>query len=131
MKKMFFITLLMLICTIGMNAQRAVTVESIEGAETVNFGTMNYPSVIQALCTETGGTADGTLRLQASVDGTSWQYITESDNVANFFPNDTLTITDGAVYVISLKNKTFPYWRVSGAGTSGDTTQVTIKYFKH
>lgn len=106
--------------------------DTIQGNEYVTFGpvtiTGTYESlVIQALCTQLGGTSDGTLILQASVDGTSYNTVTES-NFADFYPNDTLTITNKAIWSAVLKGAPYKYYKVYGDGTPSDTTKVTIKY---
>ena len=109
------------------SGQRTIT-DQIDGAETVNFTKMLKATQVQALCTEVGGTSDGTLRLHGSVDGTSWEELTETSGVFHFFPNDTFTISDGGVWLVSIKEDIFNYYKVVGSGTSSDTTSVTIKY---
>lgn len=117
------------------NAQSvySATGDTLQGAETVTLGVVVSTSssgtlAIQALCTELGGTSDGTLRLQGSVDGTSYNFITSIDGKFDFYPNDTLTITDGAVIQCLITNSPFNYYRWSGSGTSGDTTLITPIY---
>ncbi|MCR9066275.1 MAG: hypothetical protein NXI00_20050 [Cytophagales bacterium] len=129
MKRIVVLLSLILFTALGASAQRAVTVDTLQGAETVNFGTMENAKLIQALCTQTGGTSDGSLILQVSLDGTAWTTISETSGIAHFEPNDTLTITNGATYAIWI-DKPFPYARIQGAGTSGDSTRVAIKYSK-
>lgn len=111
------------------NAQR-VTVDTLNGVGTVNFEKLLWPGSIQAHCEELSGTSDGTLRLQASLDGEAWQYVSETDGLANFYPNDTLTVTNGAVLLVNITKKAFPYWRIVGTGTADDVTKVTIKYYR-
>lgn len=111
----------------------SVAVDSLNGAETVNFTlskiTGSYSSVsIQALCTELGGTSDGTLILQGSVDGISYITMTDATGVLQSYPNDTLTITDGAVVQWVVKDNPFNYYRAQGGGTASDSTLVTVKY---
>jgi hypothetical protein len=117
------------------NAQKIYSIpnDTIQGAETVNFATVNSSTsagalTFQALCTELGGTSDGTLIWQGSVDGLSFQDITETTGLFNFYPNDTLTITDGAVSIMTVTNSPFKYYRAKGVGTTGDTTLISIKY---
>ena len=112
------------------NAKKTVAMDTINGNVTVMSESMLWPKSIQASIEEISGTADGTLRLQASLDNSKWAYITETSGFANFFPNDTLTIVDKGVWLINIREKSFPYWRVVGTGTSGDVEVVEIKYFK-
>lgn len=117
------------------NAQRVYSASSdtLQGNETVNLGVTRSSTssgilTLQALCTELGGTSDGTLLLQGSVDGTSYVTIIETAGVFTFFPNDTLTITDGAVMTATIKDSPFNYYRWKGAGTASDTTLITPVY---
>ena len=109
--------------------QRTVS-DTLQGNETVTFTAMQDASQIQVLCTQLGGTSDGTLLLKASVDGVTYTTLAETSNAINFYPNDTLTITNGASWLIDVKGKLFNYYEVVGAGTASDTTLVTIKWSK-
>lgn len=131
--------LVLLVCVFAFvalaNAQRVytTTVDTLQGNETVNFEAIQSSSssgtlAIQALCTQLGGTSDGTLLLQGSVDGTSYVTITNVAGKYDFYPNDTLTITNGAVMTALITESPFNYYRFQGAGTAGDTTLVTPKY---
>ena len=115
--------------TINVNAQSVIT-DTLQGNETVNFEGMRGASQFQALCTQLGGTSDGTLLLQGSVNGSNYVTISTTSGLLTFFPNDTLTITDGAVWLIDIKDNPFRYYRVVGAGTSSDTTLITITWVK-
>lgn len=117
------------------NAQKVYTVavDTLKGAETVNFGAIKSSVgsgvlTIQALCTQLGGTSDGSLNLYGSVDGTSWVKVLETAGTFHFYPNDTLTITNGAVLSVVIKDSPFAQYRLTGVGTSGDTTKVAAKY---
>lgn len=137
MKNLVFI-LVFLVVAIGANAQRigtvrTIDVDTLQGAETVNFGIVmlsgEYNAVtFQALCTELGGTADGTLNVMGSVDGTSYVNITDASGLAKGFPNDTLTITDGAILQFVVQDAPFRYYKLVGTGTASDTTLVQWKY---
>lgn len=137
--KKILILLGFIVSSVAINAQvgriYTVAVDTINGNETVNFTlgqiTGGYETLtIQALCTQVGGTSDGTLILQASVDGTS--YITIQDDtystLLKSYPNDTLTITNGAVGTWIVKNVPYNFYRLRGAGTTGDSTLITAKY---
>lgn len=135
MKKLVILFTLIFAFTVFANAQRVytATADTLQGDETVNLGVVNSSSssgtlLLQALCTQLGGTSDGTLLLQGSADGTSYVTITETANLFNFFPNDTLTITNGAVMQCIITNSPYKYYRWQGAGTASDTTLITPKY---
>lgn len=111
---------------------QTIATDTIQGAETVNFTaarlTGSYSStVIQATCTELGGTSDGTLILKGSIDGTSYLTLTDENGIIKGYPNDTLTITDGATVQWVISETPYSYYQVQGAGTTGDTTLVTVK----
>jgi hypothetical protein len=136
MKKLIFIVIA-LSFTFVSYAQFPVTItDDIEGAETVNFTTINatndYKSLsLDVLCTEVGGTSDGTLIVQGR-NGSSgnWTTLTTAflAHSLEVTPNDTLTITDAGVWKVVIKEPSFSQYRVQGAGTSGDTTTIAIKY---
>jgi hypothetical protein len=135
MKKILSFMVVMLAFVALANGQRvySTAVDTLQGNETVNFAAIQSSSssgtlAIQALCTELGGTSDGTLLLQGSVDGTSYVTINSVVGKYDFFPNDTLTITDGAVMTCLITGSPFNYYRLQGAGTASDTTLITPKY---
>lgn len=118
------------------SAQRVytLTADTLNGAETVNITAVKSSSTssgiltLQALCTEIGGTSDGTLLLQGSVDGTSYNTILNVAGKFDFLPNDTLTITDGGVMQCAITDSPFNHYRWQGGGTASDSTLVTPKY---
>lgn len=109
-------------------SQRVIT-DTIQGNETVYFDNMLDAKQVSVVCTELGGTSDGSLYLQGSSDGTNFVTLTETTGKFNFYANDTLTIIDGATWLINIE-KTFNYYRVKGTGTASDTTLVTINWSK-
>lgn len=145
MKKIIFIIFAVML-SLGVSAQQGasntVSVDTLQGAETVNFAlsttfTQKYNLVIQALCTQLGGTSDGTLTLYGSVDGTSYSFINfVNTNVGVASPKasitgadlNQITITNGLVASWVLYDSPYRLYRIVGAGTSGDTTKITIKY---
>jgi len=131
MKKFILLFAVMLFGLIA-TAQTTLTNDTLQGAETVYFDSFRYTGagdvVYQALCTELGGTSDGTLVLQGSIDGTNWNTLTEKTNYFIFFPSDTLTIVDGGVFTAVIKKSALNYFRSQGIGTSGDTTLVSHKW---
>lgn len=120
---------------LNINAQRRTVVspaiDTLNGNETVYFpvytATSSYGVTIQALCTNIGGTSDGTLILEGSVDNTSWETIVDDDLVMTAYPNDTLTIVDAAVVQWVVLKNAWKYYRITGAGTASDTTLITPK----
>ncbi len=135
MRKILFI-LAIFALSLGAVAQKgkvfSIAVDTLNGNETVNFAAIEYTNsgvlTIQALCTEIGGTSDGSLVLDASVDGVSYETLTSTTDLVYGFPNDTLTITDGAVVTWLIKAPGWRFYRVKGAGTASDSTLITIKY---
>lgn len=135
--KRILLSLIFILSVTAMNAQigriYSVSVDTLNGNETVNFTlsqiTGGYTTTtIQALCSEIGGTSDGTLILQGSVDGTSYVTLQDDVSLLKSYPNDTLTITDGAVGTWIVKETPYNFYRIQGAGTASDTTLITIKY---
>jgi len=122
-------------------AVKSVAVDTLKGSETVQFtiGTFtgSYQTLcIQALCTQLGGTSDGTLTLYGSVDGTSYSFINgvggkviASPKASNTGTDlNQITITNGLVASWIVEDVPFKYYRITGVGTASDTTKVTIKY---
>jgi hypothetical protein len=130
MKKLIFI-LALVVVAITANAQRTIS-DVIEGAETVNFTAMAGANYIQVLCEDNyGGTSDGLIMLQGSVDGVSYDDLFTNDNYwFSSIANDSLTIADNVTWVVDVSKLNFPYYRITGDGTSGDTTLITIKWSK-
>ena len=138
MKKILTLIVLIFAIAIGTQAQSskgrvfAITPDTLTKVETEYFVTIasgTYESIaLTTLFTQLGGTSDGSAILKASVDGISYYDLTETAGVANFYPNDTLTITDGAVWNIVITDPPFKYYRIEATGTVSDTTLITPKY---
>ena len=145
MKKFVFLLALVVLGTLsyGQKAKiNAVTVDTLQGNETVNFAigkiTGDYTTLtIQALCTQLGGTSDGTLTVYGSVDGTSYSFInTVGAETLTASPKasitgadlNQITITDALVASWVIKDTPYLYYRVVGGGTANDTTKITIHY---
>lgn len=136
----------MVIVSFGQGRGNVGTVASdtLNGAETVNFAigtfTGSYESLaITALCTNVGGTSDGTLTLYGSIDGTNYTFINGSadGNVVTASPKASLTGTDMNQVTITttlvaswvVTGTPYKYYRVAGVGTSADSTLISaIKY---
>lgn len=147
MKKLFILFAFVLVTTLtfaqSRNSVHVVTVDTIQGAETVNFAVTTLKAnqeliSITALCTELGGTSDGTLTLHGSLDDTNWIFINGAADggVVTASPKASLTgtdmnqitITDALVANWVVNKNPYIYYRVAGVGTSGDTTLINIKY---
>jgi hypothetical protein len=84
--------------------------------------------VIQVLCTDTyGGTSDGKITIEKSVDGTSWKSMNTTVDTDLSCANDTFTIVGTGVANFRLKTYNYRY-RLKAVGTSGDTTLLTTRY---
>ena len=128
--KSLFLVLGFVFVALTTQAQRVIPVDTLKGVEQINFPSMQGSKAVQVLCTEIGGTSDGVVNLEASLDGTSWEILAETSGAYNFYPNDTLTIVDGAVLIISIKGSPFLYHRITATGTASDTTEVSIKWIR-
>ena len=135
MKKLFavFAFAFMALTLMGQaNVVNSVAVDTVKGAETIyltvtpNFSSTNLLTV-QAVCTQVGGTTDGTIVPQWSLDGVSFDNM---DYIAQgyLYPTDTVTMTNGAVFLWTIKDTPAVKYRLKINGTSGDTTKVAVKY---
>lgn len=112
---------------------KSVTFADLEDAtadtSSVVSVTSSYNAItFQALCTESDGStsSSGTIILQGSVDGIS--YLTLSEDVGWAIPNDTLTISEGAIWQFSVTDAALKYYRAIGVTSASDTVTVTLKY---
>lgn len=144
MKRFVILFALMFTLVAFVNAQKVytITADTLNGAETVNFGTIVSSTkakdiTIQALCTQVGGTSDGTLTVYGSVDGTSYSFVNGvGADVITASPKasitgadlNQITITNGLVASWVIRNAPYKYYRVTGVGTANDSTLVTVKY---
>lgn len=107
----------------------SVSSDTLNGAETVYFpftSTGDTKFTVQAICTEIGGTADGTLTLEGSIDNSNWQPLTDVEKtVLTAYPNDSLTITDAAFVLWHVRDNAWKYYRIKGVGTASDSTLIT------
>lgn len=108
-------------------------VDTLKGADTIYIRTpflkwsLDYIG-LQVKCRQLGGTSDGSIYPQTSLDDTSYVNITSTDYLVYSFPNDTLTITDGAVAIWNILVLPNNYYGIMAIGTENDTTEVTLKY---
>ena len=120
-----------------------VDADTLLAVETINFDlgtfTGTYESLaVVALCTDLGGTPDGTLALHGSLDGTSYVFISGAagGNILTTSPKASYTGTDfnqrtitaGLVASWTVIGTPYKYYRVAAIGTANDSTLVTVKY---
>ena len=110
-----------------------LTVDTIPSAAAVNFPLVvefegNQSIAIQAVCANISGRSEGNLYLEGSLDGTSYETITSTASFMYAYPNDTLTIVDGAVGLWYLVKSPFNYYRLQGTGGASDSTEVTVQW---
>jgi hypothetical protein len=136
MKRLIFILALIFVAATNyaqLNTVTATEGDTLRGTETdyvyiPNSGGFIGESdvTIQMLCTQIGGTSDGTVTLEGSVDGTS--YAALPNETFTDLPVDTATISDAAVLVWPIPRTYFYKYRLKIAGTSGDTTLLHTVY---
>lgn len=136
MKKWIFIIAIMLIGYVA-SAQRGkiyeITPDTITEVETELFSTDRISGTYQSLTMnlvleELGGTTEGSAIFEGSLDGTSWNTLNTTTGKYTFFPNDTLTMTDGATWLVIITEPALQYYRFSATGTANDTTLITPKW---
>lgn len=107
--------------------------DTLKGADTIYIRTpflkwnLDYVG-LQVVCRELGGTSDGYIYPQTSLDDTTYVNIVSTDYLIYSFPNDTLTITDGVIGIWNILALPNNYYGIMAVGTIGDTTEVTLKY---
>lgn len=112
----------------------SVAIDTVQGNETIYLTTADADFVkgahitLQALCTQTGGISDGTITIEGSLDGVSYVNLSNYANLMSSSANDTLTIVNGSVVVYTIKENPFRQVRLKVAGTSVDSTKITVKY---
>ncbi|MFW6326737.1 MAG: hypothetical protein ACOC2F_00335 [Bacteroidota bacterium] len=141
MKKLLFIVVFA-VAAMAATAQKGVVVEldvdTINGNETIYLETPIFTGsdvfTLQAACDNVGGTSEGTLSLEGSVDGTDWVPLAEQDGIIHGYAttgeNDSLTITDDANISWVVQKNLFVQYRVKATGAAGDSTLVTVKYVR-
>ena len=137
MKKLIaivFFSLFALITFAQKGVVQSVTADTLTKVETEYFvcgpfGNAWDNVTIQALHTQLGGTSDGSGVLQGSVDGVSYVTIQDESSFMKSYPNDSVTITNGAIYQWTIRKPAFNYYRYAATGTANDTTLVSVKYF--
>lgn len=136
MKKLILLLVASFALVAFANAQRvfSLTGDTVNGNETIyvdavlESSTSSGTLTLQAAFSEIGGTSDGSAYLQGSLDGSSYVDILETTGLFHFYPNDTLTITNGAVMQAVVLNSPFIEYRWKVVGTASDSTFVTPKF---
>ena len=112
--------------------KQTIPTDSVNGIETVYFNTVELVKggslTMQLLCTNTGGTSDGTAVLQASEDRVTWRTLNETTDFLIVFPNDTMTLAADTVGLWILPYNPFGFLRFAVTGTSGDSSIMTPIY---
>ena len=117
--------------SVSMFSQRTAIIDTLDNTTPRYSVAISDPGAISALCTQLGGTSDGTLILEGSTDGTTYVPLVETAGLFRFYPNDTLTVTNGAKWLIIFEAKSqLKSFRVKGTGTANDTTYVGIEWSK-
>jgi len=111
----------------------AMTADNVEGNEDIYLTsgaiTGDYKTfTMTALFTKISSAAGGTAYIQGSVDGTTFTSLTATASKIYFFPNDTVTITDGGYMTIVIDDPCFKYYRFFIDGDVNDTVTITPKY---
>jgi len=138
MKKILFV-LAIFALTVGAFAQNKGTVTTLTADTIADAGTIDMPLgvnfkshdltiAIQAVCTELSGTAAGSIYVEGSLDGTSYETINTTSGFMVAFPNDTLTVVDGGVGLWYLCNTPYNYYRVYGSGSGTESTKVVVQW---
>ena len=108
-------------------------IDTLNGADTIYIRTpflkWDYTYLgLQVKCRQLGGTSDGYIYPQASIDNIDYANLVSTDYLVYSFPNDTLTITDGAVGLWNILVISNNYAGIMCVGTGGDTTEISLKF---
>lgn len=135
MMKRLLLILTLIVFSFAVNAQKIYTqtVDTVKGNENIYLTppdiTGSYETVaFEVDFSKISSAAGGTAYFQTSVNGTTYSTVTSTDDLFIFFPNDTVTITDGGTMKVIVKNNPFNKYRWFIDGDVNDT--VIIKpYF--
>jgi len=138
MRKLILIGIVYLFA-VQANAQRvtAFTDVQVNEVETLYTETITISSgasdlTIDLLCTEDGGTTDGSIFVQGR-NGTSGNWLTlgraSFTQIWNANADSLFTMTDGAIFHLSLTPAVHRQYRVGVTGTASDTTTVSGAYY--
>lgn len=137
MKKILFIFAMMAL-SMGAFAQlqwaeyKSVTMDTLLAVETNTSQTIEVTSegtlVIQVYCTDIGGTPDGYVYVDVSADGTNFVNLQSATGLMYAYPNDTLTISAGAIGTWVIEDSPWQFYRTRGLGTANDSTLIVTRY---
>lgn len=139
MKKIILFIGMVMFLVAGSMAQRALPVDTLAGAETINFASMQNAKAVTCVATNVGGTSDGTLTLYGSNNGTTWVFLNAiggANCVASPKASITgadlnqVTITTGLTAAWQIESKKWAYHRLAAVGTTGDTTKLAVEWSK-
>ena len=135
MKRLVFVLMLIALAFVA-SAQKGkiktIAVDTLQGNNNTNGADIivsgTYESlVIEATCNKISSAAGGKLYLQGGIQ--TYQTVNEANSNAKFTTNDTLTVTDGAVWRIEIQNPPLGKYRLFGDGDENDTVKVTTIYY--
>jgi hypothetical protein len=137
MKKLFLM-LMLAVVAIAVSAQRGrvitLDVDTITDAGTTSVVLPAFTGddmvTIQAVYTQLTGTAAGTATLEGSVDGTNYVALTDYAGFIKGYPNDSLTITNGATTSWVVQGNGFYKYRVKNVGSGTQSTEVDVSYIR-
>jgi hypothetical protein len=90
--------------------------------------TNSYNSLtFQVLCTNLTGTSAGKITIDGSVDGVTYFGLVDTDGYFKGYPNDTLTITNGAIGQWTMNGTALKFYRFKYAPSGSHTTRITAK----
>jgi len=134
MKRLFIIFTLVVI-SLGLNAQKVYTIDNdtVKGNENIYLTypdiTGNYSTlVLEVDFTKVSAAAGGTAYLQVSGNGTNYVTVTEYEDLFIFYPDDTVTITDGGTMKAIIKSNPFNNYRWLIDGDADDTVIIAPTY---
>lgn len=131
--KKFIVMMMFVVVAITAFAQKgrpiAFTADTVQSNETIYITvaddlSSDAPFSISVLCTQLGGTSDGTITLEGNA-GAGWEPLTDITDVVVGVGNDSLTIVNAAVQVWLIEQNFFESYRIKIAGTASDTTLVS------
>jgi len=132
--KKIFILLALVLFVFAANAQKigkiqTFTVDTVKGDENIyltppNF-TGSYDYVTQEVVfTKISTAAGGTAYFQGSVNGSTYQTLTSTDDLFIFFPNDTVTVTEAGSMNVIIKGNPYNKYRWFIDGDANDTVII-------
>lgn len=104
-------------------------VDTVKGNENIYLTppdfTGSYKTVTHEVnFTKVSAAAGGTAYFQVSVNGDSYNTVTSIDDLFIFFPNDTVTITDGGSMTVIVKDNPLNKYRWFIDGDASDTVII-------